>query len=377
MRLHPQGTLKAVSQVAGRRWLWAALFATAGHALLLHALQSPKVDGPRAGAGGRAVLHRVQIVEQRQPAAAVTAERLSALAPSVRAVAPPVSRLAAPRPRESAPMPGPEPQPAPFAATAPPPQASATAQPHALPQAPAGPDPATAAEEAGQDLPAYAARLPPHFVMRLAARRGALVGEGELRFEPTEDGGYRIALALQADGRPWIELNSLGRTSESGVLPERFTDRRQGRSARATRFDRENGQIRYSGPKVIHALSPAAQDRVSWLVQLGAIAREQPALTARGTRLSLQVAGVYGDAAAWHFICQGGQGGQDVPAATDATGRVTGAVHCLREPARPYDTRVEVWLDPRREWLPARLRLTPIPAGEILELWRVDETSGS
>lgn len=42
----------------------------------------------------------------------------------------------------------------------------------------------------------------------------------------------------------------------------------------------------------------------------------------------------------------------------------------MREPSRPYDQRVEVWLDPARAHLPVQLRLTLVP-GERLTEWRL------
>jgi hypothetical protein len=39
-----------------------------------------------------------------------------------------------------------------------------------------------------------------------------------------------------------------------------------------------------------------------------------------------------------------------------------------REPSRPYDTRIEVWLDPARQHLPVRARFTVLPGGTPLEL---------
>jgi hypothetical protein len=53
---------------------------------------------------------------------------------------------------------------------------------------------------------------------------------------------------------------------------------------------------------------------------------------------------------------------------------VRDTLHLVREPRRPYDTRVEVWLDAARHHLPVRVRLTPVPGGEPLEM-RLDAAS--
>jgi hypothetical protein len=47
---------------------------------------------------------------------------------------------------------------------------------------------------------------------------------------------------------------------------------------------------------------------------------------------------------------------------------VPDALRLSREPDRPYDTRVEVWLDPARQHLPVRALFTTIPGGQPLEL---------
>ena len=49
-------------------------------------------------------------------------------------------------------------------------------------------------------------------------------------------------------------------------------------------------------------------------------------------------------------------------------GTVPQALRLTREPRKPYDTQVEVWLDPARQHLPVRARMTVLPGGETLEL---------
>ena len=73
------------------------------------------------------------------------------------------------------------------------------------------------------------------------------------------------------------------------------------------------------------------------------------------------VVGSRGDAAVWVFRFVAAES-----VVTDA-----GTVHAVkftREPRRPYDTGVEVWLDPARHHLPVRARLTAAPDGAALEL---------
>jgi hypothetical protein len=46
---------------------------------------------------------------------------------------------------------------------------------------------------------------------------------------------------------------------------------------------------------------------------------------------------------------------------------VADVLHLLREAQRPYDTRVEVWLDPAQQHLPVRAVLSTVPGGQPLE----------
>lgn len=192
------------------------------------------------------------------------------------------------------------------------------------------------------------------------ATRGAQAGRGQLRFwRDAADDAYQLTLDLRGDdGAPWLEMNSRGLLAADGVGPRRFTDRRRGRTARATNFDHDAGEIRYSGPAHVHALEPAAQDRLSWVLQLAAIVAADPGRARAASGIVMQVAGVHGDAGRWSFAC----------APQDDQ-----ALMCRREPQHLYDTRAEAWFAAAPPHLPMRVRLTPVPAGEALDLRFVDE----
>jgi hypothetical protein len=113
---------------------------------------------------------------------------------------------------------------------------------------------------------------------------------------------------------------------------------------------------------VTYPLHPGAQDRVSWLVQLGAVLAADPALQRPGARVKLFVVGARGDADVWTFVVQGVQ-----PLSLPGRPPVE-ALHVLRLPHRPFDTRAEAWLDPARGWLPVRVRLVTPDSGDETEL---------
>ncbi|MBC7941545.1 MAG: DUF3108 domain-containing protein, partial [Chitinophagaceae bacterium] len=145
-------------------------------------------------------------------------------------------------------------------------------------------------------------------------------------------------------------------------------DRRRGRDLRATNFDRENGHIAYSASPRRHVLPPGVQDRLSWMLQLPAMLEADPALAAPGTELLLAVAGARGQMGVWTFDVVGAESlalpGGEVPA----------ALHLQRAARRPYDTQVDVWLDPARAHLPVRLKVSAPPAPGVTE-WRLQSLS--
>jgi hypothetical protein len=211
-------------------------------------------------------------------------------------------------------------------------------------------------EAGGTPLPVYATRLPPAATLRYAVRRGASTGQAELRWRPV-DGRYHLAMDGGGPAEPRLGSISQGRLDATGVVPERYTESRRGRETRAVNFQHESGRITFSGPSLHYPLLRGAQDRLSWMLQLPAVMEAEPALREPGSEVLMFVAGTRGDGEAWAFTVQG-------PEAVDTPGGlVPGALHLRRQPRRPYDTQVDVWLDPARHHLPVRLQLLLQPAG--------------
>ena len=316
-----------------------------GHGVLwLAASQGAVPGGVRTAA--------LQVRHLTLPAAA---EVLSS-EPATRAVPPArTARVAAvPRPRVA---------PSPLAATA---AAVATrADGTAAPDAPdALPPSAMAALEPASPIETYATRIPSSTQLNFTLQRGTAAGEATLHWQV--DAG-RYVLQLQAtlpQGRA-IEQRSQGGFDEAGLAPERLADRRRGRDVRAANFQREHGKISFSGARWEWPLHGGAQDRLSWLVQLVAIAAAAPDAMHEGAELSMWVAGTRGALSVWRFEVRGRQ--QLAAPSGDAP-----AWWLVREPEHPYDLRVEVWLDPTRGHWPLKLRQTQVPGGEPLE-WTLRE----
>ena len=98
------------------------------------------------------------------------------------------------------------------------------------------------------------------------------------------------------------------------------------------------------------------------MVQLAAVLTANPALGAPDAQISIWVVGSRGDAEVWTFTVQG-RATLDLP-----IGRVDDALLLVREPRRPYDTQVQVWLDPQRHHLPVQALLRVRATGEGTEL---------
>ena len=236
------------------------------------------------------------------------------------------------------------------AATLPAPAAAAAEQP-----ADATPDPG------GQAVPVYATQLPPPLALQFEMRRGMSVGQAVLDWQPGTE-GYQLTLQGRATGAAAIGWASLGGFDSDGIAPLRYTESRRGRELRAANFQRDSGRITFSGPAVEHPLVPGAQDRLSWMVQLAAVLAANPQLAAPEAQVLMWVVGTRGDAEVWTFTVQG-RVALEVP-----IGRVDDALHLVREPRRPYDTQVQVWLDPQRHHLPVQALLRVRATGEGTEL---------
>jgi len=221
-------------------------------------------------------------------------------------------------------------------------------------------------DRAAEPIPTYPTSIPAAFTQVWELRRGALVGRAELIWRPAGD-AYEARLSAGSSRMNGLEWVSRGGFDAAGVAPVRFTDQRRGRAAQAVNFQRAGaGTISYSGPAVRHELLAGAQDRLSWIVQLVAIAQGGGASLASGASIVMFVTGARGDGDLWLFMVAG------VQAVGTASGSVD-AVKLVRAPRKPYDTLAEIWLDPARGHLPVRLRLSAA-RGDALE-FVLQETS--
>ena len=213
--------------------------------------------------------------------------------------------------------------------------------------------PSTSASTSPVTLPAGATW---HFAATGQWRGSPVTGAAVLAWQH-EGGSYEAMFSLAAPPVAAREQHSAGDVAADGLRPRRFAERQ--RSEQAAHFDRDTGRIAFSTNRPQAALQPGAQDRLSVLVQLPALAAAHPERFAPGRTVALQVAGTR-EADEWRFTVEG----------LEDLALPAGAVQALRltRVARGlYDPRMELWLAPGRDYALVRLRLTP-PGGDWLDL---------
>ncbi|TXT40567.1 MAG: hypothetical protein FD135_1138 [Comamonadaceae bacterium] len=199
-------------------------------------------------------------------------------------------------------------------------------------------------------------------VYKVLANKFPYTLHGELIWQ-LDDGRYEASLSFGAFGQSRTQ-KSRGSTGPEGLSPERFSDKF--RSEVAAHFNRDQGKVTFSANTPDVALLSGAQDRLSVLIQLAAIAASNPTRLTPGTTLTLQTVGPR-DADLWLFTVGemetlGLPGGQ------------TEGIKLTRNPRQPYDQHVSIWLAPSLSYLPARIRIQEANGDYIDQQWVATET---
>ena len=217
-------------------------------------------------------------------------------------------------------------------------------------------------------VPVYPTRVAPSLRLSYRLQRGMVSGTAVLDWQhdaaAQANGAYELRLDARAGPLTLLSQHSQGRFDAAGLAPLRFTDQRLRGGQKAANFQRQRGVVSFSGPPVEYPLVPGVQDRLSWMLQLPAIVSALPARALSTEPVVLQVIGARGDLAVWSFRLVGKE-----PVLTE--GGVVPALKFLREPRKPNDTQVEVWLDPALHHLPVRARIGNPPDAEVFELTRL------
>lgn len=194
-----------------------------------------------------------------------------------------------------------------------------------------------------------------HYDVQAQYRGFTLGGRAELSWR--HDGqAYEARLEASALGRPSRVQRSVGRVTAQGLAPDYFSDR--SRSEKATHFDREKNRLVFSNNRPEAPLAEGMQDRLSVVLQLAALVGGGPDRHVAGTTITVPTAGT-GDAENWVFSVEGEED-------LRLPGGNVRALKLQRLPRKEYDQKVELWLAPRMDYAPVRLRLTN-PNGDTVD----------
>lgn len=164
-----------------------------------------------------------------------------------------------------------------------------------------------------------------------------------------QDGrSYDARLALTFFFKTLRTQHSAGVIGPTGIEPTRFSDARKGEVA--SHFVRDQGLVIFSNNAPSVPLLAGAQDRLSVVMQLGALIAGDPARYAPGGAIAMQTVGPR-DADIWSFRI-GDDETLTLPAGEFVARKLT------RSPRKPFDDTVEIWVAPALGYLPVRIRQT-------------------
>lgn len=207
-----------------------------------------------------------------------------------------------------------------------------------------------------QEAPAAIKRkfdLPPsadlHYELQARQRGFGLKGEAIVTWR-VGDGQYNVSAESKV---PLLGTITHDRSSGSidafGLAPGEFVEKRMRKDPTTTTFDREAKALRFSESRQVYALKGGEQDRASITWQLAAVARGAGNRFRPGSEWPFFVAGRR-DAETWVFKVLRREKVQT------GLGEVE-AVLVARQPvADKKEQELEVWLAPRHEWYPVKLR---------------------
>jgi hypothetical protein len=173
-----------------------------------------------------------------------------------------------------------------------------------------------------------------------------------------QDGNaYDARLSLGILFRTLRTQHSSGVVGPTGIEPERFSDTRK--TEVASHFVRAEGKVVFSSNAPSVPLLVGAQDRLSIVMQLGAMLAGDAARFPPGSTISIQTVGPR-DADIWTFSVGEAE-------TLDLLNGPVNAVRLTRNPRREFDDKVELWLAPDLGYLPVRIKQTQ-PNGDFADM---------
>ncbi|SEA68824.1 DUF3108 domain-containing protein [Variovorax sp. YR216] len=168
---------------------------------------------------------------------------------------------------------------------------------------------------------------------------------------------YDASLSIKFLFVTFRSTRSTGAIGPTGIEPQRYSDKR--RSEVASHFVRDQKTVVFSNNSPAVPLLAGAQDRLSVVLQLGALMAGDPGRYPPDSVIAVQTVGT-SDAEIWTFTLSGEE--QVAVQAGEFTAR-----KLTRNPRKPFDDKIELWLAPDLGYLPIRIRQTQ-PNGDFIDL---------
>ncbi len=127
-------------------------------------------------------------------------------------------------------------------------------------------------------------------------------------------------------------------------------------------FDHPGDRLNFAPELSEWKMLPGTQDRLSLLVQLGALIAGDPKRYPPGSTITLPIAVPNPPSVLeWSFVID-----QEEQTIEGMAGKPLRTIHLTHEPANATDARMELWLAPSLEYLPARIQVTEAN-GDLLD----------
>ena len=158
-----------------------------------------------------------------------------------------------------------------------------------------------------------------------------------------------------------LDASSYGNIDEHGLAPDKFVEKRFGKTESTSRFDRVKKTIQFTESGETYPIKGGEQDRTSATWQLVALARAASDKFVAGSEWKMFVAGRR-DAENWSFKVAGTE---DL---ATPLGELT-TIHIIKAP--PPDSKgqqLEIWLAPKLDWYPVRLKFSDADGDQVDQL---------
>ncbi len=183
-----------------------------------------------------------------------------------------------------------------------------------------------------------------------ARQRGfVLDGSAQVRWQTS---GKNFTIVTETRSKLFgriMEARTEGVLDAQGLAPLRFDEKRLGKPATATTFDRKAGVIRFSASDASYPIKGGEQDRNSVVWQLISVARAAKSRFKPGSE--------------WTFFVAGSRNGEPWTFKVIGQEKVStpmGELPTLLVRRLPTDDKdgqqLDIWLAPSRNWYPVRLR---------------------